>query len=78
MSLNSNLEIDQCLRSCKLTENTPRIYATGVHLVPMKIQIGKFDKYVWIVDDFNEDSFDSNGENISPNVMSDSIDNLYI
>lgn len=62
MSLNSNLKIDQLLRDCKFTEDAPKIYATGVYLVPMKIQIGGIDKYIWVVDDFNDDSFDSNGE----------------
>ncbi|MDR1652838.1 MAG: hypothetical protein LBS01_04200 [Prevotellaceae bacterium] len=44
----------------------------------MKISIQGTNKYVWIVDDFNDDSFDSEGNNISPKVMSDTIEQLQL
>jgi hypothetical protein len=78
MAHNSNLTVEQSLRDCNFTEDVPRIYSTGVHLVPMKISIQGTNKYVWIVDDFNDDSFDSEGNNISPKVMSDTIEQLQL
>jgi len=78
MSLNSNLQIDQVLRETTFTESAPRIYSTGVYLVPMKIQIRGIDHFVWVADDFNDDTFDSNGNNISAKVIANTIEDLYV
>jgi hypothetical protein len=78
MSLSSNLKIDQSLRECKFTEDTPKVYSTGVYLVPMKISIRGIEQYVWVADDFNDETFNSEGKNVSPRVISDSIEELYI
>jgi hypothetical protein len=78
MSINSNLEIDQVLRGTKFAEDNPKIYSTGVYLVPMKIQIRGIEHYVWIADDFNDDTFDADGNNISARVLAESIEELYV
>jgi hypothetical protein len=78
MAHNSNLTVEQSLRDCNFTEDAPSIYSTGVYLVPMEISIQGIDQYVWIADDFNDDSFDSKGNIISPKVMSDTIKDLYV
>jgi hypothetical protein len=77
MSLNSNLQIDQVLQGTKFTENKPRIYATGVYLVPMKIFVKGTEQFVWVADDFKDESFDSGGNVISPKVIVDNVENLY-
>jgi hypothetical protein len=73
MSLNSNLKIDQILRGTKFAENSPRIYSTGTYLLPLKITIRGIDHFVWVADDV----FDSDGNNISANVIADTIEELY-
>ena len=77
MSLNSNLKIDEVLRGVKFTENKPRIFSNGAYLVPMKISIKGIAHYVWVADDFKDETFNSDGENISPNVITRDIENLY-
>jgi hypothetical protein len=78
MSLNSNLQIEQCLKDCKFTEDALRIYATGAYLIPMKISIKGIDHFIWVADDFNDDVFDTKGNNISVKVIADTVENLYI
>lgn len=65
MSLNSNLKVDAILASTKFMEDEPRIYATGVHLVPMKISVRENEYYVWVADDFDSDSY-CDGQNVCP------------
>ena len=73
-----SLKTEQILSNFQFTERQPRIYSDGVHLVPMKIKINGIDKFIWVADKFNNDSFDFNGNNISPKVIADSIDDLYV
>jgi len=72
-----SLKIEQCLENVQITERQPRVYSTGVYLVPMKIQVRGKDKFVWVADDFNDDTFDSNGNNISTRIIADTIKDLY-
>jgi hypothetical protein len=78
MSLNSNLKIDQILRGIKFAEDSPRIYSAGTYLLPMKITIRGIEHYVWVADDFDDDVFDSDGNNISAKVIADTIEDLYV
>jgi len=73
-----SLKTEQILSNFQFTERQPRIYSDGVYLVPMKIRINGIDKFIWVADEFNNDTFDSNGNNISPKVIADSIDDLYV
>ena len=73
-----SLKIEQILSSFQFTERQPRINSTGVYLVPMKIQVNKTSKFIWVADEFTDDTFDSEGNNISTKVIADSIDDLYV
>lgn len=73
-----SIKTEQILRNCQFAERQPRIYSTGVYLVPMKIQIRGIDQFVWVADDFNDDTFDSEGNNISVNNIADKIEDLYV
>ncbi|PIY03195.1 MAG: hypothetical protein COZ21_10210, partial [Bacteroidetes bacterium CG_4_10_14_3_um_filter_31_20] len=58
-------------------EFEPRIYSTGVHLVPMKVKLGGKENFVWVVDEFDDDTY-FDDKLISPQVISDKIDELYV
>ena len=73
-----SLKVEQILSNFQFTERQPRVYSVGVHLVPMKINIKGIDKFIWVADEFYDDTFDVNGNNISPRVIADSIDDLYV
>ena len=73
-----SLKIEQLLRNIQFTERRPKIYSSGVYLVPMKILIHGINRLVWVADEFNDDIFDSNGNNISANVIADTIEDLYV
>jgi hypothetical protein len=71
-----SLKIEQLLRDFQFTERCPRIYSTGVYLVPMKIQMHGKDQFIWIADEFNDDIFDSDGNNISAKIIADTVKEL--
>ena len=71
-----SLEIEQKLDGNAFTESEPRIYSTGVFLVPMKVISNGKAKYVWVVDEFNDDTYDDDGDTCSPNVYANSKDCL--
>ena len=73
-----SLKAEQIFKKFQFTERCPRIYSDGAYLVPMKIQIHGKDQFVWVVDEFNDDVFDSEGNNISARIISDKIEDLYI
>lgn len=70
-----SLKIEQRLDSVFISEHKPRIYATGVYLVPMKVIDGEKERYVWVVDEFNDDSY-LNGELCSPIEYTDNLKDL--
>jgi hypothetical protein len=72
-----NLKAEQILLDTQFAERQPRIYATGVHLVPMKISIRGVEHYVWVADEFNDDSFDDEGKTIKPHIVSCEIEKMY-
>jgi len=65
-----SLRIEQRLDNEFFTETGPRIYTTGAHIIPMKIKIGQKQRYVWVVDEFKDDSYDEGGKICSPVVYS--------
>ena len=73
-----SLKVEQILENSQLTEKQPRIYSTGVYLVPMKISIRGIDQFIWVADDFNDDVFDSEGNNISAKIIAETIEDLYV
>lgn len=73
MSLNAEQRLDEFF----FTESNPRIYTTGAHLVPLELSDGPKKRYIWVVDEFGDDSYHK-GNLCSPNVYANSIKNLLI
>ena len=57
-----SLLIEQCLDDNSIVKNELQIYTTGAKLVPLEISINNKKRYVWVVNEFRDDSFDTNGE----------------
>jgi len=72
-----SLKIEQRIIENQITEFEPRIYSTGVHLVPMKVELGGKENFVWVADEFDDDTY-FDDKLISPQVISDKIDELYV
>lgn len=70
-----SLKIEQRLADDQFTETEPRIYSTGVFLVPMRIVINGTEQWVWVADMFENDTF-IDGESCSPNVLADTKEEL--
>lgn len=70
-----SLKTEQFLDDSFFTESEPRLYATGAYLVPMKIKTNGKERFVWIVDEFKDDTY-LDGELCSPFVYSDDLDNM--
>lgn len=70
-----SIKIEERLDNFFFAENSPKIFTTGAFLVPMKIRKKGKERFVWIVEEFNDDSY-YEGENCSPVVYADSLDSL--
>ncbi len=70
-----SLKIEERLLGQTFTEENPVIYSNGVYLRPLKIFINGVAHFVWVVDRFNDDTF-FEGKNVSPNVISNGINEL--
>ena len=73
-----SLKVEQRLDNNTFTEFEPLIYTTGAYLVPMQINFNGKKRYIWIVYEFDDDTYDENGEFCSPVVYSNSINNLIL
>jgi len=71
-----SLKIEQRLSSEIFTEFKPRIYSTGAFLVPMCVSLKNQKRYVWVVDEFNEATFDTDGSVCEPKICSNEIEGL--
>ena len=72
-----SLKIEQRLDNFFFTESEPRIFSTGVYLVPMEIRKGMEKKYVWVVDQFQDDTYSSpDGSHCSTKVYAKTIKEL--
>ncbi len=67
-----SLEIDQKLDENTFTESKPRIFATGAFLVPMETIKNGIKRYVWVVDEFIDDTYNDDGIICSPNLYTHS------
>ena len=72
-----SLKIEQRIIGNQITEFEPRIYSTGVHLVPTKVELNGKEKIIWVADEFNDDTF-LDGKNIIPRVISNNIEELLV
>src|SRR3989344_9415094 len=66
-----SLKAEQKINGIQVTEFEPRIYTTGAYLVPLKVAGRKHRKYVWAVEEFNNDSYAD--KLITPRVVANSI-----
>lgn len=71
-----SLKVEQRIENHQFTEFTPRIYTTGAYLVPMKVEVNGENRYVWVVEGFDEASYNDEGLNVSPNVYAEKISEL--
>lgn len=71
-----SLKIDQRIIGQTITENEPVIYSKGVFLRPLEVLINGGTHYIWVADSFDDDTF-FEGKNISPNVISKNISELF-
>ncbi|MGI9056316.1 MAG: hypothetical protein ACR2F2_11005 [Pyrinomonadaceae bacterium] len=69
-----SLKVEQGLEDYFFAETEPRIYTTGAYLVPMRVAVNGESRYVWVVDEFEDDSFAD--KLISPNVYAQNITDL--
>ena len=67
-----SLKTEQRLNNGQFTEFAPRIYSTGVHLVPMELLINGVKQFIWVADDFNGETY-LNGKLISPQIQAKNI-----
>ncbi|OFX62208.1 MAG: hypothetical protein A2046_00865 [Bacteroidetes bacterium GWA2_30_7] len=70
------LKIEQILIGKQITEFEPKIYSTGVHLIPMKVEMNGKEKFIWVAEEFEGDTY-FDGINISARVISNSIKELF-
>ncbi len=70
------LKIEQKLDGYTFTESKPRIFTTGAFLVPMEIVKNGKKRYVWVVDEINDDTYNDNGIMCSPNLYTSDKGNL--
>ncbi|MDI6766657.1 MAG: hypothetical protein QME52_07535 [Bacteroidota bacterium] len=56
-----SLKVEQRLDNFFFTEAIPRIYTTGAYLVPMEIIKGGKKRLIWVVDQFQDDTFTKDG-----------------
>jgi len=71
-----SLKVEQRLVENQITEFEPRIYSSGVYLVPMKVELNGKEKFIWVADEFNDDTF-YDGELISPKLLANKIEGLF-
>lgn len=71
-----SLKIEQRIIGKQITEFEPRIYSTGVHLIPLMAILNGVEKFIWVADEFSDETF-FDGQIISANVLSSSIDAMF-
>ena len=70
-----SLKVEQRLNNFFFTEGSPQIYATGAYIEPAKIKVGDKERFVWVVSQFDSDSY-LNGKLCSPEIMSKNLNDL--
>jgi len=69
-----SLKVELRLENEQFTEFAPIIYTTGAYLVPMCVVMNGDPRYVWVVDEFKDETFAD--ELILPNVYAQNITDL--
>ncbi|MCD6104815.1 MAG: hypothetical protein J7J43_03405 [Thermosipho sp. (in: Bacteria)] len=70
------LKIEQKLDGNTFTELEPRIFTTGAFLVPMEIVKNGGKRYVWVVDEIIDDTYNDSGIICSPILYASDKENL--
>lgn len=63
-----SLKIVQKLDRNTFTESKPRIFTTGAFLVPMEIVKNGVRRYIWVVDEFIDSTYNDDGIVCSPHL----------
>ena len=71
-----SLKIEQKMDENTFTESNPRIYTTGAFLVPMEVVNNGIKSYIWVVDEFIDDTYNDDGIICSPNLYTHNKVNL--
>ena len=71
------LRIEQKLEENTFAESKPRIFTTGAFLVPMKIIKNGEKRYIWVVDEIIDDTYNKSGIICSPNLYTSDKENLF-
>lgn len=71
-----SLKIEQRLDDYTFTESEPRVFTTGAFLVPMETTKNGVKRYIWVVDEFRDDTYNDDGIICSPNVYANNKQNL--
>jgi hypothetical protein len=72
-----SLKIEQRLMKSQFTEAEPTIYSTGVYLIPMKILLNGKERFVWVANEFDNDTF-IDGKCVSPIIFSNNFNKMFI
>lgn len=72
-----SLKIEQRIIGNQITEFEPRIFSTGVHLIPMKVELNGEEKFIWVADEFEDESY-FDGKIITPEVILNKIEELFV
>jgi hypothetical protein len=73
---NMSLKIEQKLKNSFFTEEKPRVYTTGAFLMPMEVTIEGEKQYIWVVNEFNDDTYGEDGKICSPVICTTQKKNL--
>lgn len=71
-----SLKIEQKLDENTFTESSPRIFTTGAFLVPMELTKNGKKRFIWVVDEFIDDTYNDDGIVSSPNLYTHNKDCL--
>lgn len=72
-----SLKIEQRLLNHQFSEFEPRISTSGALLVPMEIEVNGEKLFIWVVDEFCDDTY-LDGELISPRLISNKIEEMFV
>lgn len=71
-----SIKIEQKLDNNCFTESKPRIYTTGAYLVPMEINRKGKKRYIWVVDEIYDDTYNEDGICCTAILYSNDIKNM--
>jgi hypothetical protein len=72
-----SLKVEQKILGSQITDFTPTVYTIGAHLIPLKVIINGIEKYIWVVNEFDNDTF-FDGKNCTVHVIAENKNDLII